>query len=192
MKKIAWLDLETSGLDPIKNGIVQAAFIIDIEGEVVAEREFFLNPTGKELSPEALEVHGITAETIATYHPAIAVKAEIARFLSAFVDKFNRADKLTIGGYNVGFDISFLEQLWADSGDKYFYSFFDHFPVDPFKIQPFLEWAGLSAPPEKRNLSALATHYGLDLEDAHDAMADIRTTRALALKMCEAIKGERA
>jgi DNA polymerase-3 subunit epsilon len=187
-EKIVWLDLETSGLDPSKNGIVQAAFLIDIDGQILEEREFRMNPVGKELDPTALAVHGIPAETIATYQPATEAKADIARFLDAYVNKFDRADKLTIAGFNVGFDSSFLEALWDETGDRYFYSYFNHTPIDPFRVQPFLEWAGLSAKPEKRNLGALAAHYGITLEDAHDALADTRATRELALEMRDLVR----
>jgi DNA polymerase-3 subunit epsilon len=186
--KIAWLDLETSGLDPVKNGIVQAAFIIDIEGKVLGERRFRMNPVGKELDPKALEVHGIPAEIIATYQPATDAKEDIAAFLDNYVSKYDKADKLTIAGFNVDFDISFLEALWIETGDKYFYSYFNHATIDPFRVQPFLEWAGLSATPEKRNLGTLAAQYGVKLEGAHDALFDIRATRELALAMRDLVR----
>tara|TARA_Y100000310_G_C20611126_1_gene778064 strand:- start:908 stop:1036 length:129 start_codon:yes stop_codon:yes gene_type:complete len=34
--KISNFDLETTGLDPVKNGIVQIGFILEVDGEDVA------------------------------------------------------------------------------------------------------------------------------------------------------------
>jgi DNA polymerase-3 subunit epsilon len=190
--KVLWIDLETSGLDPVKHGILQIAMLFDIDGVVVEHLDLHMNPVGKELDAQALSVNGFTPEMVAGWPPALEARKDIKKAMERFVNPFDRADKFLPAGFNVGFDIPFLEQLWTEAGDKYLHSFFGYAALDPFKVQPFLEWAGISKEPSRRNLETLATHYGIALEGAHNALADIRATREIALKMREMIKGEKA
>lgn len=185
MTKILWLDLETTGLDPVKNGIIQAAFIVEIDGQVKEKRDFKMNPIGKVLDPQAMAVHGLSEADLASFPPSLSVKKDIENFLAQYVEKFDKADKFTAAGYNVDFDLGFLEELWIEAGDRYFYSWVNHFPVDVFKVHPFMEWAGLATAPDRRNLETLAAHYGVPFPDAHNALADIEMTRELALKLRE-------
>jgi DNA polymerase III subunit epsilon len=188
MEKVLWVDLETTGLIPGTHGIIQAAFIVEIDGEVKEERDFHMNPLGKARTPEAMAVHGLTEEDLEAFAPAALVKRDMEVFFCEYVDKFDKADKFTPAGYNVEFDFAFLESLWLETGDKYFYSLFTHFPIDVFKAHPFLEWVGGATTPEKRSQEALAKHYGLEFNNAHNALADIRMTRALAIKMREGLQ----
>ncbi|MFZ4618520.1 MAG: exonuclease domain-containing protein [Rectinemataceae bacterium] len=188
MNKICWLDLETTGLDPVKNGIIQAAFIIEIDGEVKEKREFNMNPIGKVLDPQAMAIHGLSEADLGGFPTSLQVKKDIERFFSEFVEKFDKTDKFTVAGYNVDFDLGFLENLWLESGDKFFFSWVKHFPIDVFKVHPFMEWAGIATAPERRNLETLAKHYGIEFPNAHNALADIEMTRELALKLREKVR----
>lgn len=188
MSKICWLDLETTGLDPVKNGIIQAAFIIEIDGDVKEKREFSMNPIGKVLDPQAMAIHGLSEADLGGFPASLQVKKEIEAFLSGFVQKFDKADKFTAAGYNVDFDLGFLENMWLESGDKFFFSWFNHFPIDVFKVHPFMEWSGIATAPDRRNLETLAKHYGVAFPNAHNALADIEMTRELALKLRDKVR----
>ena len=185
MSKILWFDLETSGLDPVKNGIIQFAALIDIDGEIVETVDFLMNPEGKEVSPDALQVQGRTLEGVKAYRPALEVRPDIKAALARHVDPYNRSDKFIVGGFNVQFDIGFLEQLWKEAGDNYLRSFLGPLIIDPFRIQGFMEWAGACPIPPRRNLETLCGAWGVELGNAHNALADITATRELALKMRE-------
>lgn len=177
--KVAWIDTETTGLDPIKNGIIQVAFIIEIDGQVT-RADYRINPIGKEIDPQAMETNGISPEQLAAYPSAIVVKSEIEKFLGQFVDKYDRQDKFIPAGYNVDFDLSFLEQLWLDCGDKYFYSWFERVPLDIYRNHRLLEWLGVTQKPENRKLETLARMYGIEPVNNHDAACDIEMTYKIA------------
>lgn len=178
--KVAWMDTETTGLDPDKNGIIQLALIIEIDHQVVARSDYRMNPIGKVFDPQAMAIHGLGEEQIAAYPTAISTKAKIETFLGQFVNKYDRQDKLVPAGYNVEFDLDFLQKLWEDAGDKFFYSWFGHAPLDIFRVHRLLEWVGVAVTPPDRKLETIAKMYGIETPNAHDAAADIETTRQIA------------
>jgi len=186
--KFLWIDLETSGLDPKKAGIIQAACIVEIEGEVIARKEFFMNPVGKELNSVALNINGYSQETVMAFPPAVEVKKEIQSFMDEHVDKFNPLDKFFVAGYNVNFDMEFLSELWADSGDVYIRSYFHAPRLDVMNVQALMENINLSARPKKYTLSALCDFYGIEVKGAHNAAVDIENTRMVYKAMKNKIR----
>ena len=76
MKKFIF-DLETTGLDAVKNGIIQIAGIIDLGNDNKHKFDFKCKPfPGQILDPYALTVTSTTPEMIAGYvPPAKAYKA---------------------------------------------------------------------------------------------------------------------
>ena len=189
--KVAWIDCETTGLDPQKHGIIQLALIVEIDHAVVERAEFMMNPVGKEFDEGALRINGYTKEALDAYPPSLGQKAKIEEFFAKFVEKFDKNDKFIAAGYNVAFDLDFLKQLWQDSGDKYFYSWFEHAAIDVYEAHRMLEWIGVAQVPENRKLETLAKMYGIPIT-AHDAAADIEATRQIAEKIRENFgKGEK-
>lgn len=181
-KKVLWIDSETTGLDPIKNGMVQLAALVEIDDNVVERTLFKMNPLDKEFDPEAMRIHGIPLEEIQSYPAALDVKQKITNLFDKYIDKYDKNDKFTVAGFNVAFDMKFLERLWVDSGDKYLYSYLHRQPIDPFASLPFLEWAGVINPSyTSRSLERIATFLGFSY-DAHDALEDIEMTRKVAIE----------
>jgi DNA polymerase III subunit epsilon len=188
MSKIAWLDLETTGLDPERHGIIQAALIIEIDGKIEYENMFQMYPFGKEFSDEAMAIHGITPEEVEKYRFAVDVKKDIKEALSHFCDPYNKADKYFMGGYNVAFDFSFLCRLWEDTGDNYFSSFFWASKIDVLVLQGVMEELGYSEKPKNYRLSTLMDFYGIDNSHAHNAMVDISATEKIYKLMKQKLK----
>jgi len=52
--KVCWLDLETSGLDPARHGIISLAYQVEIDGHTAASGSLFSNCRGKEIELSAL------------------------------------------------------------------------------------------------------------------------------------------
>lgn len=190
MAKYLWLDTETTGLDPVKNGIIELACLVEIGGEVVETRLFQMNPVGKEVTEEALTVNKKSIKDIASYPRTGEVKKQVEQFLSRYINKFDKADKFVLAGFNVEFDKAFLEQLWKDQGDVYFYSWAWRQCFDVLDAQHFLEWLGKVEPPGDRKLETLCGFYGVTLDRAHSALSDITATREVALKMMSLIGGK--
>ena len=181
-QKICYVDTETTGTDPDKHGIIQIAMIIEIDGTVVVDREWLVRPHPEvKADLEALAINGRTIAEIKSFPDANQVFGDIQKFLGGFVDQFDRTDKLTPAGYNVKFDLDFLQSFWARCGDdKYFGSWFNWDAVDPLPLLRYLKFAGLLPPLQNLKLATVCDHFGVKLgEDAHDALADIKATREL-------------
>ena len=187
MSKVFWFDVETTGTDPKENGIIQLACMVELEGSVVMKQEFKMNPLPWRpvISPGAIATHGIGVKEIETYPPADGVKLKIEGFLAGFVDRYDKNDKFIAAGYNVDFDMSFLRELWDVCADPYFGSWFHFSYIDPARIIPFLIYKGRMAALPDMKLGTIARHFGIQGEQAHDAMSDIKVTREIVGKLWE-------
>ena len=182
--KVLWLDTETTGLDPDKHGIIQLAMIIDIDGEKKDSLVLNMRPTGRIATPEALEVNGCTNEQIRGFEPWESVYHKVVEFMGKYVDKFDKEDKFILGGQNVGFDSDMMMSWFKHCGDKYWFSWVKAGAyIDTLRVITFLQWSGKVPILENRKNETICKHFGIDLSNAHDAMADIEATRAAAYKM---------
>lgn len=186
MSKLAFIDVETSGLDAFKNGIIQLALLVEINGDVTMEKEWKIRPiTDDQISKEALKVHGYSHDDLISFPPAIEVKAEIMSYLDKYVNKFDKQDKFYFLGYNAGFDCDFFRAWFTKLGDKYFGSYFVHPPIDVMAVLALSDmdmWLTLP----NRKLDTVYKHYCPNLYNyrnfanaAHDALVDIWATRDL-------------
>lgn len=210
--KILYIDVETTGLDWNRHGIVQLAFIIEVDGQIVEQHEFKILPfIEDEVDHKAIKVHGIgrafpipAGQPIASpkgspgfrfeWHedqrPAKDVWQVVKAIWSKYVDKYHRTDKFVVAGYNVqGFDIPFLRK-WIEKcepSDRYSVagSFLGWYCLDPLPIIQLWKVSGHFKDNQLPNLK-LATVCALldiDLPEAHDAMLDIMATRILCKRV---------
>lgn len=180
-RKVCYVDTETTGTDPGKHGIIQVAMIIEIGVDVVAEKEWVVRPHATvKVETEALDVNGHCLEEILGFPPPSEVFGEMEKFLGQHVNKFDRTDKLTPAGHNVGFDCNMLKSFWKRCGSDYYGSWFNWDAVDSLALLRYLKAFGLLPPLENLKLGTACKHFGIELgDDAHDALADIRATRKL-------------
>jgi DNA polymerase III subunit epsilon len=178
--KIFWFDTETSGLDPSKNAIISLAALIEIQGEIVERKNFVMQPApGKILEDGALKVNGFTREQILTFPPAETVFKEIRSLMDKYGERYNKQDKFIAAGYNVGFDLRFLEQFFRENGDNYLYARLHGAPMDVMSVVRFMQVAGVFSKTENNKLATVAAAIGIDASNAHDALADIEMTREI-------------
>lgn len=184
MTKTLYLDTETTGTDCRRHGLVQLAMIVDIDGEIKAEKSWYIKPFEADvIDDEALEVNGLTMEQLKEFPAASDFYRELIAFLEQYVDKYDRSDKFYPAGFNVDFDMKFLKRFFDKCGDPYFGSWFNGKNVDPLPWLRALDWTGKISLPDYK-LATVCEHYGIPLgEKAHDAMADIRATRELILRL---------
>ena len=97
------MDLETTGLDPFEDGIVEIAGVKVVDGEVVDTFQTLVSTTAK-LSAEASRVNGITKDML---RGAPGIEEALGSFL-----KFS-ADLPMLGHNAKGFDIRFVEHACA-------------------------------------------------------------------------------
>lgn len=186
-RKIFFFDVETTGLDPKKQDIIQLAYIIEINGEIKEQGSFRCQPFNYDtIEKSALGVNKITVEELKTFKTPQQAYRELKNVLLKYVDPYNKKDKFSPAGYNVRFDVDFLKEFFFKNGDKYYGALFDYHVLDVFTLAYVLEFKGhLNL--DSFKLINVAKSFDIDFV-AHDALADIETTREVFYKMLEYVK----
>lgn len=186
--KLLYFDTETTGLDPIKNDIIQIAGIIEINNVVKEEFDFKTQPHSYEnVSKEALEVNGITIEQLKTYPMPQETLCKLIKLFDKYVFKYNKQDKFFPIGQNIPFDVNFLFEFCKKCKFNYLGSYLDHHKGDTMALLMALMVQG-KIPVSGIKLENACKELGVELVDAHNALADIRATRLLWKKLSERIK----
>ncbi|MGW9630153.1 exonuclease domain-containing protein [Agromyces sp. NPDC055520] len=159
---LAVFDLETTGIDVDVCRIVTAHVgVLGAAGEVLERREWLVDP-GVEIPTAASLIHGVSTERARLEgRPAPGAVAEI---IGALQDAAARG--LPIVAYNAAYDLTVLDREAARYGIA-------PLPepgavIDPLVIDKAVDKYRRG----KRTLIATAEHYGVVLDDAHDAGAD--------------------
>lgn len=180
--KLLFFDLETTGVNPGKNGIHQISGKIVIDGVEKESFDFHVQPNPKAIiEDEALKVANVTREQVMAYPPMSQVYDEFVAMLGKYVDKYNKKDKFFLVGYNnASFDNPFLRGFFLQNGDKYFGSWFWSNTIDVMVLaSAYLA----TRRPEMENfkLSTVAKTLGIEVTDGdlHNAMYDIDLTKAI-------------
>lgn len=176
-RKILWVDVETTGLDPVRHGIWSLSAIIEIDGVEVATFDERCNPVGAELDAIALEIGCVTEEEINGFQSDRELYAKFTSFLSKHITKFDRNDKAVMAGMCVDFDDRFLRALFAKMGDKF---------LGSWKYPDMIDVRGLAIDAlatvrhrmESFKLESIADALGIaDGHCFHKSLDDLRVTR---------------
>lgn len=187
-QKWFWFDEETSGLDKEENAILSLSGFMEIDGKIVDEINLTMRPfKGDKIVQEALDINGFTIEQIKTFdHPEIAFR-KLIKFLSKYINRYDKNDKLTLAGYNiVKFDIPFLEMLFKKCNDKYFGSWVNGEPLDVYQFVLIMKKIG-AINSDSTKLEIIAQQLEIPI-NAHDAKEDILATRQVYYKLMDKIE----
>lgn len=154
-RSIAFIDIETTGLNPRQDRIIEIC-VIKIHPDGTEEiLNSLINPT-IQIPIEATQIHGIKNEDIKG-------KPNFNEFAQQLI---NFIDNCDLGGFGTKFDLSFLESEFKRAG--IIYSEEGRHIVDVQRIFHTLE---------PRDLSAAHLKYcGKPLENAHRAHIDVKAT----------------
>jgi DNA polymerase III epsilon subunit-like protein len=170
--KLCFIDVETTGLDPIKNDIIVLSCIIEINGLIRQRKTFHCSPFDfTSIDPGALMVNGITTEEFETFPDPYLTYAKFVDLLNEYVDKYNPQDKFYFVAYRADFDYSFVKNFFIKCDDRYFNSYFNTKILDPLPILRFLDYLGIIDLPDYKLLT-VAANLGIPLK-AHDASQDV-------------------
>jgi DNA polymerase III alpha subunit (gram-positive type) len=202
-QKLLFIDVETTGVNPERNGLIQISGCVQLGNEVRESFDFFVRPFPQdEIESAALEVTGINPrQFLPADHPDhLAVPGQhfenpkeiferLATMFAKYVDKFDKTDKFQLVGYNAhSFDMPFLRRFWEKNGDRFFGSWF-WYPC----LDVMLVWAQILQPVRAElsnfKLATVARHCGINVDDRrlHDSQYDIELTRELWLSACRMI-----
>lgn len=187
MKKVCYIDIETTGLNPHKHGIIQIAGLIEIDGKEVNEFNYKLKPFPEdEVDKSALKIAGVEQVSVLDAWPSpIETYIKLTRVLESYVDKYNRQDKMHLVGYNIhAFDVPFLIQFFRKNNNKYFHSYFFHPSLDVQLIAAYVLRHKRREIP-KFSLADVAKFLGVpfELNKLHDALYDVRVTKEVYLAL---------
>lgn len=160
MPSLIALDLETTGLDPRKDAIIEIGAVRFSGQRDEAEFHSLINP-GRPIPQEITHLTGINNEMVRNAPPLMAV-------LQQFVDFVGESP---VVGHNVQFDLGFLFQA---NILQYVQA------IDTF------EMASVLMPLASRyNLGGLCQQLGIPLFNAHRALDDAKMTKNLFLRLYE-------
>jgi DNA polymerase-3 subunit epsilon len=167
MAQLVFVDLETTGLDLERHGIIEIACIFEIDGtREAADFQSLANPGAVEFAADAAEVHKIP-------HEAIVAAPSLYDILQQFDSRC--ADGAVVSGWNTKFDEAFLYKAYR----QYDLSWrFDYHIFDVWSLYKRLQLMGKLPADLHLGLGTVARHYNIvrDGEDAHRAQTDVEWT----------------
>jgi len=179
MKKhtLAFIDLETTGLDPERHEIIEIGCLTVKQDWSGAQPVFtVLNEFDVKVKPKHIETAEPEALRINHYSEADWLFAvDLEQALRELAEK--TADAIMVG-QNVAFDWGFLRHAFKEMGvqNRMYFHRLDTIPMAFIKCchDPKLE---------RYNLGELSRYFGVENERAHSAMSDIRATFEIYKKL---------
>lgn len=182
-------DTETTGLDPVKNDVIEVSFCRLSDG---VQKTWHLMPSNFEtIEVDALRINGHKKEDIThqtkfgrdTYKKPNDVIVEIENWLAE--DNMPTSNRIIVG-QNAAFDKEMLKQLWTKCNCQDLFPFGRRI-IDTMQIEFFLDWCQNSLA-EGYSLKNLTKKYGIKNEKAHTAAADVKATKEVFEKQVEYFK----
>lgn len=152
------IDLETTGLDPKSDRIIEIGAVRVRDGKIEAEFSSMVNP-GRKLSARITELTGITDNMVSDAPEMGSLITEVLDFCK----------DLPILGHHVIFDYSFLKRAAVNLGYG-----FERTGIDTLALCRRFMPAN-----EKKNLSAACAYFGVTSEHAHRALSDAKMAHFL-------------
>lgn len=154
--KFSVLDLETTGLDIKKDGIVSIAIIPMIGTKILVGKYYYRFVKPRKIDAKSIKIHGIDLSTIKNANTFEEISEEIDEILK---------DTILVG-CNTGFDVGILENHFSRNNMKIKFDW-----VDVIQIEKWLfEKSGMRR--DFKTLEQLVERYGMENEYRHSALAD--------------------
>lgn len=169
IKDYVALDLETSGLNPSSDKIIEIGMIKITDGEITNQYTTLINPQEK-LSARITDLTGITDEMVADKPLISEVIEEIVEFIG----------DLPLLGHNIIFDYSFLKKACVNNNIT-----FEKMGIDTLKLA-----RRLLPEVEHKNLDYLCAHFNINPGSSHRALDDANSAHNLYLKLYELKPGD--
>ncbi|MEI6288201.1 MAG: 3'-5' exonuclease [bacterium] len=159
-------DIETTGLDPVRDEILEIAALRLRGKEEIGRFEALIQPT-RPVPPESEKIHGLNdIFLLVNGRPAKDVVGEFMNFVG--------------DGILVGHNIRNFDWLFILNHLKRLY-----LPAQENKIIDTLELSRRLLPLGAFNLSAVAKHFGYEHKNAHRAMPDVEVNAKVFKELME-------
>jgi len=184
--KIIWIDVETTGLYPGEDTIIELAALYEERGNPSSRQIFhrYCKPVKKpanwdyisnltNISWELLEEKGISSSQLSD---------EFISFLSTLMDGYDAKDKAVFAAYNASFDNQFVRKLFDPDAKQYFGSYFFSCSLDIMSTVALALYKNVLPQLFNYKNITLAEHFKINLK-AHSAIEDIKASRQIQLKL---------
>lgn len=152
------IDIETTGLDPKTDAIIEVGAVRFNEHRVEDEYSSLINP-GRPIPPFITQLTGISNEMVVHAPELRRIMAELAVF----------TDNAIVVGHNINFDLDFLRKNRILDENR---------SIDTYDL------ASVLLPTSTRyNLTYLAGHLAIPVDDMHRALNDARVTANVFRKL---------
>lgn len=184
MIKLCFIDVETTGLDPKLNGIIQIAgqiiFGQNAAYDVIETFNFTVQPFDFDaIDQKALAVNGKSESELYSYQTPEIILAEFLNILNRHVDKNNPIDKYFFVGFNANFDDGFMREFFLKNSNKEYSKYFYRPALDVLQLALFKLKDERSSMPNFK-LKTVADFLNISAPgNFHDAMKDILITKGI-------------
>lgn len=174
--KLLFLDTETTGTDLSKHSVHQISGAIVIDGKVIEVFDIKFRPRKDAIiDNEALTTTNITKDELLSRELSYEQGYKtFLNILDKYINKYNRADKFFLAGYNVHFDKDFIYRLFVDNSNNYWFSYIwgNHIDVMVLLTPVLAEQRPLM---KDFKQGTVAKYLGFDFDETklHDALFDI-------------------
>jgi DNA polymerase-3 subunit epsilon len=189
MKKLLFIDTETTSSDRHKCGVWQIGGVVEC-GKRIEEFLFECDIyEGDEISPSAFEVNGMSEEKIAKLPDPDKTYEQFIQLLNKYVDKFDKKDKFTVVAYGAEFDEEVLRHWFEKNDDDYFGSWTWH-PWLCMMQQSAFFYQNERQEIQNFKLVTVANYLGVKIQEDkfHNALYDAQIARKIYYKLLSNIE----
>ena len=171
MMKRIFLDVETGGLDPEADALLEVC----MRKESGEELQFYIDPpVGVLINPEAIEVNKIDLNKLKQEGKLID-----ENYACTLIYDFLAGEKYIFIGYNIDFDLQFIKRLFKRNFLSYPSQIGSRYNIDLFSVCLFLKDTN-KINPENLKLQTLRDYFCIKFNgEGHTARSDVYTTQKL-------------
>lgn len=169
--RIICFDVETTGLNPKSNYIIELGICVIDKHQVIGTWSHLFDPQVSSLDPKITEITGLTLDDL----QGKPLFASVIDKIISLIDK-----SFCLAAYNMPFDKSFISREFDRVGAQ--------LPEKDW-LDP-LVWVRNYNGYKNNKLVQACARYGIELNEAHCAGADIEATANLMLKLIERLPDE--
>jgi DNA polymerase-3 subunit alpha (Gram-positive type) len=171
-KDFVAFDVETTGIDTIKDSIIELSAVKVKDGKIYDTFSELVRPIDKKIPAEVEQLTGITNDDVKNAREIWEVFPDFAKFIG---------DNVLVGYNNIAFDSKFLVRA-----GRYSYTIIQNKHLDVMHFaRKYLKQQGIN---KVVSLVELGKMLGIENPQAHRALADAETTAKIYLKLMESQK----
>lgn len=178
--KILYIDTETTGTDEHSSAIYQISGLVEIDGELVDEFDFVMNPGDVEIEDwvmDNLTSKELSLRDLISYKSQDNVFLEFISVLDKWIDKYDKSDKFHLCGYNVALDDRFMRAWFSRNNNDFYGAYIYSNRLDVMTLASYV-LAPIRNKLTNFKLETICTLFDIEI-DAHDAKSDIEGTYKL-------------